>query len=317
MYYVAVSRNRRGMKRIRLKEKRFPFRSKVNPFTRMGLVLLLCALSSCSKKESTLTPSEILDAGWNDYRMGEYARAILEFDAVLANPGTNANLSLNALYGLATTWNLRRPGEDPERAAQLYRQIIDTAPTNDLAAWSLLGLARMQHLVPVGKEPDTKAVFQAYQDVIDRYPGHLAAKEAFIYQMAMLVATLKPEQTREAVRQLEVFVRQGSGEFVSPAWSLLAIAYTTLKEPEKRLEAEIKGFETTEIDPTNPFNEFAWAYWNIATVAEFEVGDFDTARTYYRRLIAEYPRDIRVFGARKALERMDAMEAKLRAGGAN
>jgi hypothetical protein len=38
------------------------------------------------------------------------------------------------------------------------------------------------------------------------------------------------------------------------------------------------------------------------------------AREYYQRLISEYPKDIRIFGARKALERMDAIEAALREG---
>ena len=53
-------------------------------------------------------------------------------------------------------------------------------------------------------------------------------------------------------------------------------------------------------------------YWYIAVVAEFEVGDFETARKYYRLLMTEYPRDRRNFGAKTAIERMDALEEKLR-----
>jgi hypothetical protein len=47
---------------------------------------------------------------------------------------------------------------------------------------------------------------------------------------------------------------------------------------------------------------------------EFEAGDFAIARDYYRRLMAEFPREIRVFAARKALTHMDDMEAALREG---
>ncbi|HPY62737.1 MAG TPA: hypothetical protein PLJ22_06290, partial [Kiritimatiellia bacterium] len=55
------------------------------------------------------------------------------------------------------------------------------------------------------------------------------------------------------------------------------------------------------------------AYWNLATIAEFEVGDFDLARHYYNKLLEAYPTDIRVYGCKQALARMDALEAQIRA----
>ncbi len=71
----------------------------------------------------------------------------------------------------------------------------------------------------------------------------------------------------------------------------------------------MRSFETAELDPTNPRQENSYAYWSIATIAEFEVGDFETAREFYRRLMDEYPRDPRRFGAEQALERMAQQEA--------
>ena len=65
------------------------------------------------------------------------------------------------------------------------------------------------------------------------------------------------------------------------------------------------------MDVTNPFYDNSFRYWNIATTAEFEVGDFDLARVYYTRLIEEYPQDIRVFGCQQALGRMDRVEEEL------
>jgi len=57
----------------------------------------------------------------------------------------------------------------------------------------------------------------------------------------------------------------------------------------------------------------AWRYWKLATVAEFEAGDFDLARKFYRLLIEEYPQDIRKYASRQALERMDRIESRMRA----
>ena len=170
----------------------------------------------------------------------------------------------------------------------------------------------MKHLVPVGDEPNYDEVMKAYQEVIDRFPNHLAGKEAFIYLNSVLVSSLKERETRRALAMLEKFVQNESNEFVGPAYSLMAVCYTTLNMQDKRLWAEIQSLDKTEVDPTNPFTEFAWQYWNIATIAEFEVGDFNTARKYYNKLLKEYPNDMRDYAAEQALKRMDDLEAKIR-----
>lgn len=244
--------------------------------------------------------------------LGEYNRAIRRFEAVAQTAPEKSELHLHALYGLGTTWNLRRPGEDPDKAREYYRQIIALAPQSDLAAWALLALARMKHLVPVGQEPDYAEVRRAYEEVMDRYPGHLAAEEAFLYWAATYLATLRPDDTERALARLQEFVRDRSHKFIGPAYSLMAVGYQNLGCGEERLRAELASLETTEVDPANPFTEFAWQYWNIATIAEFEVGDLETARTYYQKLIEEYPTDIRVYACRRALERIEELERRLR-----
>lgn len=276
----------------------------------LGSGLLACA--RVEKVESTGGPS--LDHAWQNFRLAEYDLADKEFATVLAHATKGSDEYLRAVFGLANVWNLRRPGEDIEKARTLYQQIITEAPEHDLAPWCELALVRLQHVVPVGKDPDYNAVRQGYRDIIRKHPQHLAAKESTIYLNATLVATLDETLTRQAVSNLTAFIASGTKEFVAPAYSLLAVSYTTLKNPEMRLASEIKAFENVEIDPANPFNEFAWAYWNIATIAEFEVGDFALARQYYQRLIKEYPVDIRTYPALQALARMDSVEQALREG---
>jgi tetratricopeptide (TPR) repeat protein len=278
--------------------------------------VLLAAAAGCRRAAISGTPEDLVRAAWNEYRLGEFARALDRFEAARAAAQPGSDLHLHALYGLGTTWNLRRPGQDPARARTFFEDILQRAPRHDLAAWSSLALARMKHLVPVGQDPDYPAVRTAYRGVMDRFPDHLAAKEAFIYLMATHVATLEEKELLYAVEELKRFIRDNrSGEFVGPASSLLAVSYTALGRQEERLAVELAALKTTEQDPTNPFTELAWAYWNIATIAEFEVGDFAAAREYYRRLIAEYPQDQRVYGARQALARMDQVEERLRAEG--
>ena len=255
--------------------------------------------------------------GWDLYRFGEFDAAVETFRGALETPAPGDPRRADALFGLATTWNLRTPmvDQDKARAAELYKQTIAADPGSDLAAWSLLALARMQHLVPVGEEPDYDAVRAAYRRVIEAFPEHLAGHEAFIYLQATRVQTLEAEPTRQAAEALERFIAEhpDSG-FVSGAWQLLAACYETLGNPERQLEAEIRALETMEADPANPKHENSGRYWRIATIAEFEAGNFELARRYYRRLIEEYPQDIRVYASEQALERMRGVEARLRGG---
>ena len=276
--------------------------------------LLALGLAACQKKSGGGQDSAaLIGDGWTAYRLSEFQNAVLAFEAARAAAEKGADDWAMATYGLATTWDLRRPGEDPKQATQLYREILAAAPDSPMIPWTELALARQMHLVPVGQEPDYAAVNQAYQHILDQFPDHLAAKEAFLYLQSIQLAKLEPKSTRAAVAKLEDFVVREKKEFLSPAWSLLAVGYQTLNDQEKRLLAEKNSFETTEVDPSDPFIEFAWAYWNLGTIAEFEVGDFDLARKYYQLLIDKYPKDIRVYGCKQALARMDALEAKIRA----
>jgi tetratricopeptide (TPR) repeat protein len=281
-----------------------------------GLCLSSILAAGCARHRAETTPAETVANAWRAFRLGEFDTAQRQFETAIATAPEADPLHPAALYGLATTCALRTPvgAQDRDRSRAAYRRVPDLAPESDLAAWSLLGLARMRHLVPVGEEPDTPAVRAAYREVIDRFPNHPAADEAFVYLQSTLVATLDPADARRAAEALEAFTaaHPDSG-FVSAAYGLLASCRETLKEPEARLNAEVRSLETQESDPSNPKQDNSWPYWKIAVIAEFEVGDFATARRFYRRLVEEYPHDTRRYGAEQALRRMDALEAELTA----
>ena len=254
------------------------------------------------------------EQGWTYYRLGEFGPAIECFDAILAAHPEVDPRRLSALYGLATCWNLRTPigDQNKELARSLYGEVIAAAPKCDLAAWSALAMARITHLVPVGETPDYDAVRAAYEDVVTQFPEHLAGHEAFVYLQSLRVQTLDATDSERAVAELLTFIEQhpDSG-LISGLHALLAACYETLHQPERQLAAEIRALETLPVDAANPKHENSGRYWRIATIAEFEAGDFKTARDYYRRLIKEYPQDIRIYASEQALERMDVTERAL------
>jgi tetratricopeptide (TPR) repeat protein len=283
----------------------------------LALCLALGLGAGCRATDRTTPPTTLLAQGWNAYRLGDYNVALTRFEDLLDRADLEPEVRLNALYGKAVTLDLRQPvpSQQDEEARGLYERIAREAPEHDLAAWSRLALARMEHLLPVGEEPDLLRVRAAYQQVVDAHPTHRAGQEALIYQQATLVQSLDPAQATQAIARLQAFLReQPESPFVSEAYNLLAQACETLGRYDAQLDARLQEIQHLEVDPSSPAaSDFSWRYWQLATTAEFLAGRLDVARLYYQKLIDEYPMDFRKFGARQALERMEQLEQRLRA----
>jgi tetratricopeptide (TPR) repeat protein len=276
------------------------------------------SVTSCRDGASDGPPAAILAAAWDSYRIRDFAHAANRFDEVLrttqaaASDSPDAQARLQAFYGLASIANYPQRDQDPSRAEGLYRQVIDTAPQSDLAIWSRLAIARVKHLPPVGYEPDLAAAAEGYRRLYEQHPDHLAGQEAFIHLQSIRALTLDRDDASEALAALEGFVqRHPTSGFRSAAHSLMALCHRTLGDKPGWLAAEIRALETREIDPTNPDMDSASAYWRVASIAELEVGDLGIARKYYRLFLDAYPQEMRAWGARLALKRMDEAEARL------
>lgn len=291
-----------------------PLRQSLRRRVVRGVLLTLAVLAAgCRDGQDNLSPEERVRTGWDLYRFGEFSLAIRSFEKAAADPAAKPEMKAKALYGLANTWALRRPDEDPAKAANYFKQVIQLDPKGELASWALLGLARLKHMVPVDKTFDTPKVLKAYQDVLDRYPGTPAAEEALIFQQSVLLCTDDPEDAQKVIDTLTRFINDHpKSHFVSFAWRMTARAWHILRDPPRELHCLVRSYETQEVDPRNPFFENSGTYWIIATLAEYEVGDFDTARKFYNKLCTEYPVDFRRFAARAAIKRMDDLEAKFR-----
>jgi tetratricopeptide (TPR) repeat protein len=242
---------------------------------------------------------------WDDFRMGEFSRAVAGFEIAVAWAKDQPDLKIKALYGLATSLALKTPNPDRERAAKVFGEVLAAAPDGELAPWCMLSIARMKHVVEVGQDPDYTEVRKAYQAVIDKYPFHQAGEEAFIYQQSTYVLSLEKNDAESAAAALRTFLTaHEASRFKSPAWGLLAECSRTLGNPDEQLKCAIRELETREMDPTNPVADNAEKFWKLATLAEFQVGDAVIARKYYGLLVKDYPTDARRYAAEQGLLRL-------------
>ena len=280
----------------------------------ISVLILSLALAGCDG-ELPASPAQHVADGWRDFRWGEYDRAVADFEAAVSGTDKDDPKHAQALYGLANVWDLRLPQEkkNQPRARELYERAAARAPQSDWAAWSLLALARMEHLRPVGDPVDYAAVGAACQRVIDAFPKHLAGHEAFIVQQSTRLLSLEADDTREAAARIRQFLDENPrSAFASHAYALLAACYRTLGQHEEQLQTHIKALDTIQADPL-ALNDLSLALWAVATTAEFDAGDFEAARHYYERLIEEEPYAVHVFPAKEALKRMQRIEDEIRA----
>ena len=300
------------MKRNSGKATRLPFGQRS---LQVICALLVFGLQACGNQEKAATPDEQIREAWKRYRLSEFGEALSIFQSVSATQPAGSEAYLQGLYGEASCWNHRRDGRDSAKAIALYEAVITQAPENPLAAWCALDIVRAKHLASADQELDYAELAREYADVYRKYPDTPAGEEAFLYHIRLTLATASSDQARKSLEEIQAFLEQHPNTpFRSPLYTFMAESSHRMNEEEKRLESMIKAIQTREVDPKTPFFELSTAYWNIAYAAEFEAGNFAVAREYYQRLIDEFPRESRVFAARKALKRMEVVEAALRDG---
>jgi len=284
-------------------------------FLRLAGALVLLLFHACGHEEAAGTPDEQIREAWKRYRLSEFNAAVRIFQSVRASQPPGSEAYLQSLYGEGSCWNHRRDGRDSAKAISYYQKVIAQAPTSPLAAWCALDIVRAKHLAPANQDLDYAQLARDYGEVYQKYPDTPAGEEAFLYRIRLSLPTADADRARKDLEDIQTFLQtHPKTPFLSPLYTLMAESCHRMNEEDKRLEYMIEAVRTREVDPTTPFFELSTAYWNIAYAAEFEAGDFAIAREYYHRLMDEFPRESRVFAARKALVRMDAVEAALRQG---
>jgi tetratricopeptide (TPR) repeat protein len=281
----------------------------------LGLLVVSLLMAACESKQAVAPPERQIREAWAQYRLGEFNNAVEIFQSLQASQPNGSEYHLQALYGEASCWNHRRDRRDTQKAIAGYRAVIEKAPQHPLAAWCALDIVRAKHLAPADQEIDYEKLIRDYAEVYRNYPNTLAGEEAFLYESSLPLPMADRQRAGMILaRVTEFLAARPQTAFRSEFYSIIAECYRKMDDHDRRIDYMIRALNSREINPSNPLEDRSTAYWNIAYAAEFDAGNFRLAREYYKRLMKEYPQDVRIFGVRKALERMDAIEATVRQG---
>ena len=284
----------------------------------LGFALLLV---SCKAAVDQSEPAELIEKGWQKFRLDEQGSAAHFFTSALAKLAdarskspetpTEKRLHIQATYGLGMVWSLGRHGEDSAKARGLFAEVIALEPKGEMAPWAALAIVRDEHLPVKSTDPiDRTALREKYQKVLTGYPGTPAAEEAFAFRQSLFLQTLTTEDARTSLAEMTAYLKDHPDTRCQSAlYGLISQANRTLHDNPAALAASIKALETKEVDPSNPNMNNIVEYYSIGLTAEYDVGDFATARVYFNKFLDEYPTDQRAFNVRRELERMKMIEA--------
>jgi tetratricopeptide (TPR) repeat protein len=290
------------------------------------ITLLAGGLAACHRAADDLPARAWLEKGWGHFRLEEFDEAQRAFETALekeAGPdaslrAADETLRLNALYGLGLVASVGHHGEQAIIAQKRFEEVVagDHSDKKEMAAWATLAMVRDQALpVTADAAVDEDAVTAGYTRVMEDYPATPAAGEAFLYRTALRVQRFKEQDARQAITEIDAYLQAHQDTHLKSA--LLALESTacqTLKDYKGALRTAIASLDSKEQDPANPAQNNILEYYRIAMMAQFDVGDFATARAYYNRFLKEYPRDQRAYTVRLLLKHLDETEAALRDG---
>jgi tetratricopeptide (TPR) repeat protein len=292
-------------------------------------VLIAAAVGDCGKVESKLSPAELVEKGWSDFRVEEFDAADDAFRTAIAKlqrqnrtrsvsegaqqDAAAKTLRINALYGRGLVALVGHAGERQAAGRAFMEQVIALDGKGETAAWAALAIVRDEHLN--GQAAEAANLRHEYADVTERFPGTEAADEAFAFGESLLVATGEAEDARRAVSDIAAYVASHpASRLKSPLLWLAGNAQETLKDYPAALAAAIASLDAKENDPADPNRNNILEYYRIGMMAQYDVGDFAVAREYFGRFLKEYPRDQRSFTVKLMLKQMDDTEARVRRG---
>lgn len=259
-------------------------------------LLFLSVLVACLVSAKAASGTEDLARVWDDMRLGRWADA----EAALRQRGGGRDAQ--GRFAEAALWQNRRPGARPEKARELYRDVIREFPESPWAAWALLAEARMSDLDVL--KPNPEAAIPLYRKVMADYPESNASQEAVLHLAEALWEAHGTDGAREGVAELMTWKSAHPSAAYAPSNDLLT--GLLFRYPLEDHPAAVAHLRAALDGGLRALSQRVLTCWSIASLAEHKLGDRELAVEYYTRFLRDFPNHRLGFRARQALARLGA-----------
>lgn len=246
---------------------------------------------------------QVLDEGWGALRRANYPLAEEKFEQV-SQETSEKSLLAEALYGLALTYQVRRPGGDAQVSAALFERLLKDFGDTSAAPYATLSLARLADLPENEKDRTEEKIEKArelYRSVLEKWPDHLAADEAALrlgQTYLENVGETAAEDKGEAVLQARLKARPENA-LAAPMHLLLGNFYYR-REAYSRA---VKHWIAADGAGIPGLTDKATVYFHIGSVAEHRLKDYRLAAKWYMKIVTDVERDNKYYVALQSAKR--------------
>lgn len=263
---------------------------------RLALVLFPLAGTALSSPQN-----ESLAPVWEDLRLGRWSAAEQRLQSLTTSP--DIEVACQARWAEGNLWQFRRPESDLTKAATAYDWVVRQHPTNSVAPWALLALARIPDLDVLAPKP--AAAIPLYRRVLTEYPESDAAQEAVLHLAEALWQAHGKDGAVEAVQELTRWRAEHSNpKYAAQIELMLGRLY---RYPLEDHRAAVTHLAAAFDLGLALLPQRTSTCWTVATLAEHELHDRDLAIRYYTRFLQEFPNHRTSFMAKQGLRRLGAL----------
>lgn len=251
-----------------------------------GLLLLAVAGGIVlTRTASVPPPPAALQEAWDEYGYQAWKNAARLFAGVEAAATATPEEKLQARFGLALIRQYQMPGQDPEGAVSLHKQLLDEVPADSplrVAVLEELGSCYLDK--PAANVAKARDYFR--MALAEAPPGSFAAQDAALRLLASYMRRANRADFQEGLKVADDLLPQlKGGKLESVAHGLAAqLAYSNGDLP--RFAAELQAQEKAGIENRSIRGR---VLFQIARVSEVEFKDYKKAEQFYRRLHDEMP----------------------------
>ncbi len=251
-----------------------------------------------------------LEAAWNALIRANYPLAEEKFKQV-PQETSDKSLQAEALFGLAMTYQIRRPGGDAQAAAGLFEHLTTEFPETPAAPYATLSLARLADMPENEQDRTEEKIEKArdlYRAVLAQWPEHLAADEA-----ALRLGQTYLEHVGETAEEDKGAAILRDRLEARPENPLAAPMHLLLGDLSYRREAYRRAVDhwiAADEAGIPGLTDKATVYFHIGSVAEHRLKDYRLAAEWYMKIVTDVKRDSKYYVALKAAERCRRLAAE-------
>lgn len=248
----------------------------------------------------------LLDSGWQELRYANWpkARDLLE-QAIAESPKTE--IKAEAMYALATLWQIRQPGGSYAEAERLYARVAREFPDTPAAPWALLALARLADMPEYERDRNVDLARQLYREVLQRYADHVVADEATL-RLAMTYLEKIGDTASEDIgaAMLARCIAEKPKNYLVYAMHLVLGDLAQRRQEYPRAVGHWIAADPGIIGASDR----AALYYKIGYTAEHNLKDYALAGHWYDRIVTDVKRENRYYIAKVAAERCRGLAAQ-------